>query len=58
MNLYRATYARADGSERHITFAAPNDADAQRTAAQWSVGDKLVAVVMDRPLQAPLLVLE
>ncbi len=58
LSLYRATYVRADGSERHCTFADSDDASAQATARKYAIGDRLVSVLMDRPLQAPLLTLE
>ena len=61
MNLYRAQYQRTDGSLRHCTFADSDDASAQATARKYAIGDTVVSVLMDRPLepvQAPLLVLE
>jgi hypothetical protein len=57
MNLYRATWQRADGSLRHCTFAARDAESAHATAAKWSIGDKLLTVRLDRALQAPLLTL-
>ena len=57
MNLYRSVYQRSDGTLRPCTFAARDAADAQRTAEQWTAGDKLLTVRLDRPLQAPLLIL-
>ena len=56
-NLYRAIYQRADGTLRPLTFADSTPEHAHKTAQQWTVGDKLLTVRLDRPLQAPLLVL-
>ena len=57
LNLYRAVFQRPDSSLRPMTYAEKDDADAQRCADQWSCGDKLLIVRLERPLQAPLLVL-
>ena len=57
LNLYRAQYLRTDGRPRFLTFAAKDAAEALRFAAQWTAGDELTGLRLDRPLQAPLLVL-
>lgn len=57
MNLYRAIFQRPDGTLRPMSFADSTPEAARRTAEQWTVGDKLLTVHLDRPLQAPLLVL-
>ena len=57
MNLYRAIYQRKDGTLRPLTFADGTAEQARKTAEQWTVGDKLLTVRIERPLQAPLLVL-
>ena len=57
MNLYRAEYQCSDGKVRPLTFAARDAEDAERTAQQWTCGDRLIAVRLDRALQTPLLVL-
>ena len=56
-NLYRAIYQRTDGTLRPLTFADGTAEQAHRTAEAWAIGDKLLTVRLDRPLQAPLLVL-
>ena len=55
--LYRAIYQRKDGTLRPLTYADSTPEAARRTAEQWTAGDKLLTVRFDRPLQAPLLVL-
>jgi hypothetical protein len=57
LNLYRAVFQRADGSLRPMTFADSTPEAAHKTAEQWTVGDRLLTVTLDRPLQRPLLVL-
>lgn len=57
LNLYRAIYQRPDAKLRPLTYAAGDAADAHSTALQWCAGDKLLTVTLERPLQAPLLVL-
>ena len=57
MNLYRSVYQRADGTLRAMTHAARDAAQAKHDAEAWSCTDKLLTVRLDRPLQAPLLIL-
>ena len=57
MNLYRAIYQRRDGTLRPMTYASRDAEQAHKDAEQWTCGDKLLTVRLDRPLQAPLLVL-
>lgn len=56
-NLYRAIYQRKDGTLRPLTYASGEAQEARHMAEQWTVGDKLLTVRLERPLQAPLLVL-
>lgn len=54
MNLYRATYqapARTGAGLRRMTYAAQDDAGAERIALAWQVGYKLLKVQRDRALQ-------
>lgn len=57
MNLYRAVFQRSDGTLRPMTFADSTPDSARRTAESWVIGDKLLTVRLDRPLQSPLLTL-
>ena len=56
MNLYRATYQAPakSGRLRRMTFAANDDGEAQRIAADWQVRDLLLKVQPVRALQPQL----
>lgn len=57
-SLYRAIYQRKDGTLRPLTYADSTPEAARKTAEAWTVGDKLLTVTLERPLQRPLLTLE
>ena len=57
MTIYRATFQRATGTLRGLTFAASDDRSAERIAQDWQLADTLLVLKPLRQLQ-PVLTLE
>jgi len=54
MILFRATYTALPGAAcRHISFAACDAAEAERTARAWALDRRLLTVRAVRELQLP-----